>query len=201
MRGEFTSTDALAVGISLLTAVAVSAFCSPASGATPTAAPPAAEAEIIAPGATRSDAQPKPLGSISLNFLASDGGALPGDRSAAGLADGENDLTKGVGPKVVHWRASECWWRPTYFEDTPLERYGQSLDCPWQSAVSGAKFFASIPLLPYKAAVDCPTSRVYSLGYYRPGSPTPRLRQRPPLETDALALEGAAWMGLVLLLP
>ena len=83
--------------------------------------------------------------------------------------------------------ATEFRWCPTnfhltppYFEDTPLERYGQSA-CPiLQPAISTAHFFCVLSTLPYRMLVDRPCEPIYTLGYYRPGSPTPCVRQTLP---------------------
>lgn len=45
---------------------------------------------------------------------------------------------------------------PLYFEDPYLERYGDAYCCPAQSVVSGARFYAHIPLLPFKMLVEPP---------------------------------------------
>jgi hypothetical protein len=87
--------------------------------------------------------------------------------------------------------ATEFRWCPTnfslnppYFEETPLERYGQT-PCPiLQPAISTAHFFCVLSTLPYRIAVDRPCEPIYTLGYYRPGSPTPCLRQTLPCPSD-----------------
>lgn len=99
------------------------------------------------------------------------------------------------------WCPTDLYFEPLYFDDTPLERYGQT-PCPLlQPAISAAHFFTVFPTLPYRMGIDRPCDRVYSLGYYRPGSPTPCLRQRLPFEWDAALLEAGAWVGGVLALP
>ena len=53
----------------------------------------------------------------------------------------------------MSWQATEFWHRPLYFDDVPLERYGQMhhpLIQPW---LSGVHFFGNVPLLPYKMGV------------------------------------------------
>ena len=63
-------------------------------------------------------------------------------------------------------------YQPIYLDDVNLERYGYSHGVlePFAGAIH---FFGTIPLLPYKAGIHPPTEQMYSLGYYRPGSPAP----------------------------
>jgi hypothetical protein len=99
------------------------------------------------------------------------------------------------------WAAPEMAYQPLYFDDTPLERYGQSV-CPGlQPLLSGAHFFAMFPLMPYKLGLDGPCEPVYNLGYYRPGSDAPCVRQRLPWDTHAAMLEAGTLTGLGFLLP
>jgi hypothetical protein len=101
----------------------------------------------------------------------------------------------------VHWAASELRHRPVYFEDTMLERHGQTRRPAVQTAVSGARFFATFPLLPYAMTVQPPRSAVSTLGNFRSGSPVPVLCQRPPLQVDAGLIESGAVVGLIFLIP
>ena len=101
------------------------------------------------------------------------------------------------------WAASELYHQPTYWENTQLERYGQPL-CDRRILhpfLAGAHFFSTFAIIPYKMGVDPPFSRVYNLGYFRPGSPTPCIGRRAPFELDALTLESGVWLGLFLILP
>jgi hypothetical protein len=100
------------------------------------------------------------------------------------------------------WAPANFFHRPLYFEDVPLERYGQSV-CPHlQPILSGGRFFLTLPILPYKMGVDHPHDCVTTLGYYRPGICAPCVMQvPPPLEWDAALLEAGTVVGLVLLLP
>ena len=104
-------------------------------------------------------------------------------------------------PINCHWAASGNRYRPVYFEDTMLERHGQSRGELVQPFASGTRFFASIAALPYKAALNpphCPTS---SLGHYRVGSGAPCLLQRPPLQADAGLLQAGLVVGLIFIVP
>jgi len=82
------------------------------------------------------------------------------------------------------WCPTNFYLHPPYFEETPVERYGQT-PCPaLQPAISTAHFFCVMSTLPYRMLVDRPCEHVYTLGYYRPGSPTPCLRQTLPCPAD-----------------
>lgn len=100
-----------------------------------------------------------------------------------------------------NWAASELYHQPAYWDDPILERYGQTYHPLIQPWASGAHFFGTFPLIPYKMGIDRTHDRIYTLGYYRPGSPTPCLGRRLPLEADAAGFETAAWLALIFLLP
>ena len=104
--------------------------------------------------------------------------------------DGATNLFRSQGPASATarnwsclgfcWCPSELAHQPLYFDDVPLEHYGQTA-CPLlQPAFSGARFFGTLPLMPYKLLVDPPCECVSEYGYYRPGSPTPCMHQRLP---------------------
>lgn len=100
-----------------------------------------------------------------------------------------------------YWKASAICHKPLYFEDVPLERYGHTHGMFVQPFISGAHFFATIPMLPYKMGVHHPTECLYPLGYYRPGSCAPKLMYPLPLSARGVLYQGAASTGLVFLLP
>lgn len=79
-----------------------------------------------------------------------------------------------------NWAASDLYAQPAYFDDPMLERYGQTRHPLVQPWISGAHFFSQFPLMPYKIVVDRPYDTIYTLGYYRPGSPTPCVARRLP---------------------
>ena len=79
-----------------------------------------------------------------------------------------------------NWVASDLFAQPAYFDDPVLERYGQTRGPLIQPGLSGVHFFGQFPLMPYKLLVDRPFEKVYTLGYYRPGSPMPCVARRLP---------------------
>ncbi|MDA9778850.1 hypothetical protein N9D38_10440 [Rubripirellula sp.] len=102
---------------------------------------------------------------------------------------------------TIHWEAANTFSSPRYFEDRMLERHGREPLGKLQPLASGARFFTTIPLLPYLMTVSEPQEKEYSLGYYRSGDSVPALRQRPPYERKAVVAETAAVSGLFLLVP
>lgn len=99
------------------------------------------------------------------------------------------------------WKAPNTFSHPLYFEDVMLERHGHERCWQLQPLLSGTRFFATIPMLPYLAAVEPPCESNYTLGYFRAGSCAPGLCQRPPYERNAAVIEAGAIAGGFLLLP
>lgn len=69
-------------------------------------------------------------------------------------------------------------YRPLFFEEVNLERYGYS----WgvlQPAVSAAKFYGNVALVPYRLVAQHPCECAYHDHLYRPGAPAPREIQVP----------------------
>ena len=141
---------------------------------------------------------------INLNICIADGICKPKDCSCDLFSkpeDGCSTRRYDWAETEFNWAASELYHQPLYWEDALLERYGQThhpLVQPW---LSGAHFFATFPIIPYKIGLDRTHDRIYTLGYYRPGSPTPCLSRRLRVEADAATLEAASWAAVILLLP
>jgi hypothetical protein len=91
-------------------------------------------------------------------------------------------------------------YRPLYFEDIPLERYGSNVGC-LQTGLSGVKFFGSIAALPYKMTVRPPRSCECSNGFSRCGDCPPPGYGRREFRLDASLVEAAAVAGVVYILP
>ena len=103
--------------------------------------------------------------------------------------------------RTFHWEATDFSHQPLYFDNVPLERYGQTRSPLLQPFISGAHFFGTLPVLPYKMGIDRYKDKIYTLGYYRSGSFAPCTRQRLPFEWDAVLFESGAWVALVLFVP
>ena len=105
-------------------------------------------------------------------------------------------------PLSYSWEAPQLKYNPLYFEDPQLERYGNEV-CLLQPFLSGARFYATIPTLPYQMMSEgnsvCHT--VYDFGYGRPGDCVPYALEVPEFSwTGALASGGWAF-ALVVILP
>ncbi len=108
----------------------------------------------------------------------------------------------GAWPQLIRpWAAPNTYSHPLYFEDRMLERHGHERWGCFQPLASGARFFTTLPMLPYLATVQEPCDIVYSKGYYRAGSPVPKFYQRPPLEQRAVIVEAAVVSGTFIALP
>jgi hypothetical protein len=92
-----------------------------------------------------------------------------------------NNLQNTPDPRYFrHWPANHASWvspafcyKPLYFEQINLERYGIGYSCPTNTLVSGGKFFADATLLPVKLLKNPPHSCECTLGHRRPGDCTP----------------------------
>ena len=100
-----------------------------------------------------------------------------------------------------YWAAPNTFSNPRYFEDRMLERHGQTRWGYLQPFASGARFFTTIPMLPYKATIEPPCECQYTLGYLRAGSCTPAYIERPPWDRRAILAESAAVAGGMLIFP
>lgn len=120
---------------------------------------------------------------------------------------GECVLEGGVHPgrpwlaSTFTWKASAVCHKPLYFEDFKLERYGHSRHPLVQPVASGAHFFGSILVLPYKMGIHPPNECVYDLGYYRPGNCAPYLRDPIPISARGAAYMAGAYVGGAFLIP
>ncbi len=113
------------------------------------------------------------------------------------LPEGADDRGRPWNWSTVNWAPTNTFTYPLYFQDRMLERHGQEYFGHLQPLASGARFATNIVMLPYLMAVDNPCECQYTLGYYRSGSPTPVMLQRPPLQRRAVINE-ALWMGGVI---
>lgn len=92
-----------------------------------------------------------------------------------------NGLQNTPDPRYLrHWPANQASWaspafcyKPLYFEQVNLERYGIGYPFPTNALVSGGKFFADATLLPVKIFKNPPHSCECTLGHRRPGDCTP----------------------------
>ncbi|MBN1851143.1 MAG: hypothetical protein JW829_00405 [Pirellulales bacterium] len=105
-------------------------------------------------------------------------------------------------PQITYmWKSAALCHHPLYFEDVHLERYGHSWGPYAQPIVSGAHFFVTIPILPYKMGLETPNECVYTLGHYRPGNCAPYLIDPIPVSLRAILFEGGAVVGVSAFVP
>jgi hypothetical protein len=98
------------------------------------------------------------------------------------------------------WEASNLYHNPLYFQDPALERYGH-VHPGVQPFVSLTRFGVQVLGLPYQSVIDSPHTKVYPLGWFRPGDPAPHLCYQIPLNPEAAAAEAAAITTGFLLVP
>lgn len=91
---------------------------------------------------------------------------------------------------------------PTYFEDRSLERFGCTHGCITQSFLSGAEFFARVPLLPYLMTVE-PPWRHRPPNYLPPpvGFTDKAMFHARNVSAEGVAVESLALWGVILLIP
>ena len=106
------------------------------------------------------------------------------------------------GQTCFMWKASAVSTKAAYFEDTQLERYGHTKVGPaLQPIVSGARFFATVPILPYKMGVIPPKECVYTLGHYRAGNCAPYMAEPFPISPRGALFQAGAVTGAILAIP
>ena len=124
-------------------------------------------------------------------------GELPPNAAAAILGQQEpGNMTRGWNDVVFSWEAPGVCHRPVYFEQVNVERYGYTAGI-FQPGVSAAHFFLTIPMVPYLVGAQPRRECVYTLGYYRPGSPVPYQRERLPISLRGVLFETVTVTGIV----
>lgn len=101
----------------------------------------------------------------------------------------------------IAWTASGLCHKPLYFEQRHLERYGHTTGPYTQPFVSGAHFFGSLAILPYKMGLRTPDECVYALGHYRPGNCAPYMVPALPFTARAALFQTGAVVGTAAILP
>lgn len=105
-------------------------------------------------------------------------------------------------PLSYSWEAPQLKYNPLYFEDAQLERYGNDIGI-LQPFLSGARFYATIPTLPYQMMSEgnsvCHT--VYDFGYARPGDCVPYALEIPEFSWTGSLASGGWVYALIVILP
>ena len=89
---------------------------------------------------------------------------------------------------------------PLYFEEANLERYGRTCG-QLQPALSGLRFFATIPSLPYAMTVHNPYKTYTTLWPYEAGWGAPKVKELRPLEVEPSLVQAGVITGLLFVLP
>lgn len=119
-----------------------------------------------------------------------------------GIAAGPRPYHDRMFPQLaMNWEASNLWYRPLYFSDPALERYGHTHHPFVQPFVSIARFGTQFCFMPYQLTIEPPCVEVSPLGWYRPGDCVPKLCYPVPLNAEAAAVQAGYVTGLYFLIP
>ncbi len=150
---------------------------------------------------TYTDECPDPHKMVSILDMSYKVTVTPGEMPQSCPVPDEPYVRKIPTPIVFTWKASAVCHKPLYFEDVQLERYGHGI-CPLlQPALSGARFWVTIPFVPYLMGTYPPFQCVYDLGYYRPGSCAPNMIQPCPISLRGGLIEAGAIVGAAYAIP
>ena len=121
----------------------------------------------------------KPIGAVTAAILIRGEGQPPVNQFAERYAAEEEEriylgygATRGWSQMMFCWDAPAMYFKPLYFEDVNLERYGIHAGC-LQPLASFGSFFGRCAFLPYRLLVQPPCECIYTLGYERPNNCIP----------------------------
>jgi hypothetical protein len=106
----------------------------------------------------------------------------------------------GLNPDFFLEPADFCH-QPLYFEQINLERFGTTCTPRLQPVVSGARFFVTVPAMPYLMTVYRPRVCYQDMSPYRPGRPAPWHRELPPIQLNAATVQAALIAGMFFVIP
>ncbi|MBQ9874507.1 MAG: hypothetical protein IJM30_08585 [Thermoguttaceae bacterium] len=147
------------------------------------------------------DSCPDPLDMPSIMDIPYKIVPTPGDFPENCPLPDEDFQRKAPTPITFTWKASNLCYKPLYFEDVQLERYGHYCHPLLQPVWSRVKFWLEIPVLPYMMGVNPPGECVYDLGYYRPGNCAPSMIEPIPISLRGGLLEAGAIVGVAAAMP
>jgi len=137
------------------------------------------KAELKDPNLAKDCVYEIPIGAVGTNITIASSGDVPKDTSEvchpAELRE-IYPMTPHIWmPVCYRWEAPSLCYGPLYFEENNLERYGysQTYVRSLQPLASSARFFATVPMLPYLVYAEPAHECNYILGEYRPGSCVP----------------------------
>lgn len=153
------------------------------------------------------DIENRPITSLTVN-IDPKAGERPEDLGRQQLARMQDKPAESVFARdwpmaCFQWEAPALAYRPLYFEEVNLERYGYGMKYlrAAQPLISAGQFFTTVPILPYKMFAEPARTPVYTLGHYRPGSDVPFRPVYPPLSISGGAAEAGVAAGLILVIP
>ncbi len=125
----------------------------------------------------------------------------PAERAQETLREQTSDRDPSWGLSNYDFAAANTFSHPLYFEDVMLERHGHERFPKLTPMISGARFFATVPMLPYLMTVRPPCEFEYKMGHFRSGDCVYPYIQRPPYVRNAAIVEAAAIAGASIALP
>ena len=145
----------------------------------------------------------RPTSQITID-IAPPSGTMPDDRSGLLVVSPINPWDYARGDSIVQyqWEVPIVCHGPLYFDDVPLEHFGQTRCRCLQFAISTVKFAGDMIILPYKMALDHPHTPTYTLRTWpRPGSPAPCVRRTIPFELKPLLVQAGVVLAIVFIFP
>lgn len=125
----------------------------------------------------------------------------PAERSEEALREQTSERDAAWGLSRLEFAAANTFSHPLYFEDVMLERHGHERFPNLTPMISGARFFATVPMLPYLMTVRPACEFEYKMGHFRAGDRVYPYIQRPPYVRNAAIVEAAAIAGASIALP
>ncbi len=110
-------------------------------------------------------------------------------------------LRKAPTPITFTWKASSLCYKPLYFEDVQLERHGHYCHPLLVPFTARARFWLTIPVLPYLMGVYPPNECIYDLGHYRPGDCAPNILNPVPISLRGGLIQAGAVVGAAAIIP
>ena len=110
-------------------------------------------------------------------------------------------VRKAPTPIEFTWKASSLCYKPLYFEDVQLERHGHYCHPLLVPFTARARFWLTIPILPYLMGVYPPNECIYDLGHYRPGDCAPNMLNPIPISLRGGLIQAGAVVGAAAIIP
>jgi hypothetical protein len=125
----------------------------------------------------------------------------PAERAQENLREQTSERDAAWGFSSYEFAAANTFSHPLYFEDVMLERHGHERFPKLTPMISGARFFATVPMLPYLMTVRPACECEYKMGHFRSGDCVYPYIQRPPYVRNAAIVEAASIAGASVALP